>query len=37
MTIATMPVIGWTTKRQKACSFSVKKYGAQKCSGSLSA
>lgn len=30
MTIGTMPVIGWTTKRQLACGFSVKKYGAQK-------
>jgi hypothetical protein len=30
MTIGTMPVIGWTTKRQTACGFSVKKYGAQK-------
>jgi hypothetical protein len=29
-TIATMPLIGYTTKRVSACSFSVKKYGAQK-------
>lgn len=28
-TIATMPLIGYTTKRQKACGFSVAKYGAQ--------
>ncbi len=30
VTVATVPLIGYTTKRQKACSFSVKKYGAQK-------
>jgi hypothetical protein len=29
-TIATMPLIGYTTKRVSACSFSVAKYGAQK-------
>jgi hypothetical protein len=29
-TVATMPLIGYTTKRVSACSFSVKKYGAQK-------
>ena len=29
LTIGTMPVIGWTTKRQTDCGFSVKKYGAQ--------
>ena len=29
LTIATVPLIGWTTKRVKACGFSVKKYGPQ--------
>jgi hypothetical protein len=28
-TIATVPMIGWTTLRSTACSFSVAKYGAQ--------
>lgn len=30
LTMGTIPLIGWTTKRLKACSYSVKKYGAQK-------
>lgn len=30
MTMGTVPLIGWTTKRERACSFSVAKYGAQK-------
>lgn len=29
MTISTMPLIGWMTKRQKACSFPVSKYPQQ--------
>jgi hypothetical protein len=29
-TMGTVPTIGWTTKRQRACGFSVAKYGAQK-------
>ena len=29
-TLGTMPLIGWTTQRTTACSFSVTKYGAQK-------
>ncbi len=29
MTIATVPLIGWTTKRVKGCGFSVRKYGPQ--------
>jgi hypothetical protein len=28
-TLGTVPLIGWTTKRSSACSFSVAKYGAQ--------
>jgi hypothetical protein len=28
-TLGTIPIIGWTPKRIKACSFSVAKYGAQ--------
>jgi hypothetical protein len=30
MSIATVPLIGWTTKREQACGFSVARYGAQK-------
>jgi hypothetical protein len=30
VTVATVPLIGYTTKRQQACGFSVKKYGPQK-------
>lgn len=29
-TMGTVPTIGWTTRRQRACGFSVAKYGAQK-------
>jgi Glycoside hydrolase family 44 len=29
LTLGTVPLIGWTTLRQKACGFSVAKYGAQ--------
>lgn len=29
-TMGTVPTIGWATKRQRACGFSVAKYGAQK-------
>jgi len=29
-TMGTVPMIGWTTKRQRACGYSVAKYGAQK-------
>jgi hypothetical protein len=28
--MGTVPMIGWTTKRQRACGFSVAKYGPQK-------
>jgi hypothetical protein len=30
LTMGTVPMIGWTTKREKACGFSVTKYGPQK-------
>jgi hypothetical protein len=30
LTIGTVPLIGWTTKREKACSYPVAKYPAQK-------
>jgi len=29
-TMGTVPMIGWTTKRQRGCGYSVAKYGAQK-------
>ncbi|MGC2637133.1 MAG: glycoside hydrolase family 44 protein, partial [Acidobacteriaceae bacterium] len=29
LTLGTMPLIGWTTTRQQACSYAVAKYGAQ--------
>ena len=29
-TVGTVPMIGWTTKRERACGYSVTKYGAQK-------
>src|SRR5262249_599094 len=29
-TMGTVPMIGWTTKRERACGFSVAKYGQQK-------
>ena len=30
LTMGTIPMIGWTTKRERACGFSIAKYGAQK-------
>ena len=29
-TMGTVPMIGWTTKRERACGYSVARYGAQK-------
>ena len=30
LTMGTIPLIGWTTRRERACGFSIAKYGAQK-------
>jgi Glycoside hydrolase family 44 len=30
LSMGTIPMIGWTTRRERACGFSVAKYGAQK-------
>jgi hypothetical protein len=30
LTMGTVPMVGWTTKRERACGFSVAKYGPQK-------